>query len=371
MVLIHGSWGDHDNWARVVPGLSENFRVLTYDRRGHSMSQKTTTQGSVEEDAMDVQALLTRLGLAPAHVVGNSYGAHIALTLATKQPSVFKSLMVHEPPLFDLLMGDPSEAIATEGRKRAKAVIKLLENGDKVGGARLFVETLAFGPGQWEKLTPKLKETFINNADTWLDETRDPVGSQCRTEGALALQGANTAILRRKEPSILQAYHREVGEGIAGVEGGDLSRRRAHAPHVQSSRVRKKSDRFRQVHHRLSNSEEIRDLERLEQGNPGDRPFSIVLPAYLFGFSSAIRKSRIALLTICGFWDSRKCVVPGMMHNCAPLIDLNNSSVCSIGIASLSPAITIAGALIFASSSFAMLGSLSHSFFVFSTTTEK
>jgi pimeloyl-ACP methyl ester carboxylesterase len=176
MVLIHGSWGDHDNWARVVPGLSENFRILTYDRRGHSMSQKTTTQGSVEEDATDVQALLTRLGLAPAHVVGNSYGAHIALTLATKQPSVFKSLIVHEPPLFDLLMGDPSEAIATEGRKRAKAVIKLLENGDKVGGARLFVETLAFGPGQWEKLTPKLKETFINNADTWLDETRDPVG---------------------------------------------------------------------------------------------------------------------------------------------------------------------------------------------------
>ena len=99
-----------------------------------------------------------------------------------------------------------------------------------------------------------------------------------------------------------------------------------------------------------------------------------VLPrkqAYLFGFSFAIRKSRIALLTISGFWDIKKCVVPGMMHSCAPSIDPNNSSVCSWGIASLSPAITIVGARIFASSSFAMLGSLSHNLFVFSNTTGK
>lgn len=43
MVLIHGSWGDHANWQAVVPGLSESFRVLTYDRRGHSKSEKVKT----------------------------------------------------------------------------------------------------------------------------------------------------------------------------------------------------------------------------------------------------------------------------------------------------------------------------------------
>src|SRR2546428_309022 len=61
-----------------------------------------------------------------------------------------------------------------------------------------------------------------------------------------------------------------------------------------------------------------------------------------------------------GFSESRKCVVPGIMHNCAPLIDLNSSSVCPTGIASLSPAITSVGELIFPSSCFVMLGSLSH-----------
>ncbi len=36
LVLVHGSWGDHHNWDLVTEGLSKTFRVLTYDRRGHS-----------------------------------------------------------------------------------------------------------------------------------------------------------------------------------------------------------------------------------------------------------------------------------------------------------------------------------------------
>jgi pimeloyl-ACP methyl ester carboxylesterase len=38
LVLVHGSWGDHTVWDLVVPGLSKHFRVITYDRRGHSRS---------------------------------------------------------------------------------------------------------------------------------------------------------------------------------------------------------------------------------------------------------------------------------------------------------------------------------------------
>ena len=40
LVLVHGSWGDRRNWAPVVPALSRSFRVLTYDRRGHSRSER-------------------------------------------------------------------------------------------------------------------------------------------------------------------------------------------------------------------------------------------------------------------------------------------------------------------------------------------
>src|ERR687897_570784 len=99
LVLVHGSWGDHHNWDGVVPALARTFRVLTYDRRGHSQSERVTTQGSVEEDVADLAALMTSQHLTPAHVVGNSFGALIALKLAAKQPNLFASLTVHEPAL--------------------------------------------------------------------------------------------------------------------------------------------------------------------------------------------------------------------------------------------------------------------------------
>jgi len=175
MVLIHGSWGDHTNWQAVVPGLSKTFRVLTYDRRGHSKSEKVDSQGSFEEDAEDASSLLSTLKLSPAHVVGNSAGAIIGLKLASRQPSIFRSLTIHEPPLLDLQLSDPpAAAMLKEGKSRAEAAAKVLETGDKAGGARQFVETIAFGPGAWDKLHLQLKETFVANADTWLDETKDP-----------------------------------------------------------------------------------------------------------------------------------------------------------------------------------------------------
>ncbi len=175
IVFIHGSWGSHAGWGFVVPGLSKSFWVLTYDRRGHSLSEKPATQGSADEDASDCSALLTELNLVPAHVVGNSFGSIIALKLATREPSLFKSLSVHEPPLTGLLEGDPSNAALLEDvRNKSKAVIELLGRGDRSGGARLFIETIAMGKGEWEKLSPRLKETFISNADTFLDESKDP-----------------------------------------------------------------------------------------------------------------------------------------------------------------------------------------------------
>ena len=97
VVLVHGSWGDHHNWDRVVPGFARTFRTLIYDRRGHSQSEGLPGQGSIEEDVADLALLITARQLAPAHIVGNSFGASIVLKLAAARPELFASLAVHEP----------------------------------------------------------------------------------------------------------------------------------------------------------------------------------------------------------------------------------------------------------------------------------
>jgi pimeloyl-ACP methyl ester carboxylesterase len=107
--------------------------------------------------------------------VGNSFGAAIALNLAVQRPELLRSLTVHEPPLFSLLEDEPQvEPALTAVRERSAAVVELLEAGRHEEGARRFVETIAFGPGAWEQLPQAKRETFVLNAPTWLDESREP-----------------------------------------------------------------------------------------------------------------------------------------------------------------------------------------------------
>lgn len=175
LVLVHGSWVDHHNWDVVVPALAQSFRVLTYDRRGHSQSERPASPGSIREDAADLAALIEELGLAPAHIVGSSMGGSIVLRLAGERPDLFRSLIVQEPPLFSLLADEPEgQAMLQAIKVRMDAVVELLEAGDMEGGVRQFVETIAFGPGAWEQIPPEVKRIVIFNAPTFLDEMRDP-----------------------------------------------------------------------------------------------------------------------------------------------------------------------------------------------------
>lgn len=175
MVLIHGSWGDHHNWDKVTGELSKTFRVLTYDRRGHSQSERLNQQGNMEEDVADLVALIEYLELAPAHIIGNSGGSAVALKTAAQRPELFRSLVVHEPALFGLLKDVPeAQPFLQEVNNRIAAVVPLIEKGENEEAAKRFVETIAFGPGAWQELAPNVQQTFVYNAPTFLDETKDP-----------------------------------------------------------------------------------------------------------------------------------------------------------------------------------------------------
>jgi pimeloyl-ACP methyl ester carboxylesterase len=228
LVLVHGSWGDHHNWDGVVPALARTFRVLTYDRRGHSQSERVTTQGSVEEDVADLAALMTSQHLTPAHVVGNSFGALIALKLAAMHPDLFASLTAHEPPLIGLLGNDPAVSVV---QQRIGAVIETLQSGETESGARQFVETVALGPGMWEKLPPEMRQTFVFNAPTWLDEMNESSAFKLDlarlttfTQPALITQGDQS-------PPFFGAILNKIVEMLPHAQRHTF-RRAGHVPHL-------------------------------------------------------------------------------------------------------------------------------------------
>ena len=119
--------------------------------------------------------MIEHLELGPAWVAGNSFGASITLRLAGERANLLRGIIAHEPPLFSLLANDPSVALTLdEVGKRIGAVVERIASGDNAGAARQFVETVALGPGTCDQLSPDLKETFITNAPTFLDEAHDP-----------------------------------------------------------------------------------------------------------------------------------------------------------------------------------------------------
>ena len=175
LVLVHGSWDSLHDWDAIVPALATSFRVLRYDRRGHSQSERLNGQGSIDDDVADLAALIDHFRLAPAWVIANSFGGSISLRAASSRAAQFRGLIAHEPPLFGLLADDPAIApLLADVQKKINAVADRIESGDHAGATEQFVETVALGPGMWAKMPREGQEVMIENAPTFLDESRDP-----------------------------------------------------------------------------------------------------------------------------------------------------------------------------------------------------
>jgi pimeloyl-ACP methyl ester carboxylesterase len=181
LVLVHGSWSDHHNFDAVVPGLARAFRVVAYDRRGHSLSERPARPVTRVEQEDELAALIEALDLGPTHVVGTSFGAAIALGLATRRPDLVRTLTAHEPALPAL------DAEAARVQERIVAAVDRVARGDAEGGARQFVEEVALGPGGWDLLPEIFRATMVRNARAMVDEGQDPAWSAIDADGLAAL----------------------------------------------------------------------------------------------------------------------------------------------------------------------------------------
>jgi pimeloyl-ACP methyl ester carboxylesterase len=102
--MIHGFLGNLAVWhLSMVPQLRREFRVTTYDLRGHGYSEVTPAGYSAGEMADDLYSLLDKLGIEKAALVGHSFGADICLYFALKYPERVSKLIAMEPGLAALV----------------------------------------------------------------------------------------------------------------------------------------------------------------------------------------------------------------------------------------------------------------------------
>jgi pimeloyl-ACP methyl ester carboxylesterase len=115
LILMGGGPSNADTLEPLASRLADDFTVVTYDRRGYSRSHVSdpAAPAGLPLHADDARRLVADLGSGPVAVFGTSFGALIALELAATAPAaVGGPLVVHEPPLGQMLAGDERDAFA-------------------------------------------------------------------------------------------------------------------------------------------------------------------------------------------------------------------------------------------------------------------
>ncbi len=84
MVFVHGSLSDMRVWSSQATLFATEYRAVTYSSRHYFPNEPVPEGVDIGHDVLveDLARLLTRLDLAPAHLVGQSSGAFVSMLLA-------------------------------------------------------------------------------------------------------------------------------------------------------------------------------------------------------------------------------------------------------------------------------------------------
>jgi len=189
ILCIHGSLSSAMTWAEPADELAQLGRVITYDRRGCSRSERpqpylTTT---VSEHADDAAALQEDLSATPAIVVGRSSGGEVATDLALRYPEHVRALVLLEGATANLSPG----ARKWIAELTARVISTAAEAPETV--AEVVVRD-ALGDAAWEGFPDDVKRMFAANGPAVLAELRG---------GELEVDAATLAAI--KQPTLLVA----------------------------------------------------------------------------------------------------------------------------------------------------------------------
>lgn len=95
VVLLHGGFAGASSWAAQVPDLLDaGFRLYVPERRGHGRTPDVEGPFTYEAMADDTTAYLDEVVRGPAHLVGWSDGAVVALLVAIDRPDLVRRMVV-------------------------------------------------------------------------------------------------------------------------------------------------------------------------------------------------------------------------------------------------------------------------------------
>jgi len=139
VVLIPGFAAGRWIWFKQTADLSRSFRVIIFDPRGVSASDKPEGPQTITLLADDIAHLLDTIGVESAHIVGASFGGFVAQEFALKYAALTRKLV-----LCCTSFGGPHHVAPTPETLQALASTKGLGSEERMRANLLMAFTPEF-----------------------------------------------------------------------------------------------------------------------------------------------------------------------------------------------------------------------------------
>ncbi len=184
IVFVHGIPTDYRAWGAQVQPLSKRFRAFSLSRRYASPNsrQGDVSDSTVGSNAADLKGFIEKLGIAPVHLVGHSYGGFVAAYMAADHPDLLRSLVLVEPAVSTLLVADPkssaqvlwlllrSPSVALAARRYQSGSLypslRALDAGEAQKAVELNVDGVEDLKGAFSAMPEAARKMMLDNART-------------------------------------------------------------------------------------------------------------------------------------------------------------------------------------------------------------
>jgi 2-hydroxy-6-oxonona-2,4-dienedioate hydrolase/2-hydroxy-6-oxo-6-(2'-carboxyphenyl)-hexa-2,4-dienoate hydrolase len=115
LLMLHGSGGHAEAYARNVVPLSEHFHVYAIDMAGHGFTDRHPTLTGIESTADHVLRFMDAEGVAQSHLAGESMGGAVSAKIALEHPERVKKVVYITGA--GLQMGEEADRLSAAGRE--------------------------------------------------------------------------------------------------------------------------------------------------------------------------------------------------------------------------------------------------------------
>jgi pimeloyl-ACP methyl ester carboxylesterase len=97
LLLLHGVTRCWREWEQLLPELTQHWRVLAFDHRGHGGSDRAADY-LVADYVSDAVRFVREVVAGPVVILGHSLGAMVAAGVAAGVPELVRAIILEDPP---------------------------------------------------------------------------------------------------------------------------------------------------------------------------------------------------------------------------------------------------------------------------------